>query len=438
MFSRRLSCVCHSLTRTVRIACKPFSSNSEYVDGPLATYQALVKAGKIVKDDRQISILHRLQRLHDELKHRPPFVPPPAESIPPTPINSFFKQFFGEKDTEPSPNSPAKSPAIKGVYLYGTPGCGKTFLMDMFYASAPVEAKRRVHFNEFMLNVHDRIHKMKLDGGDYRAKFDPIPPLSSALSTEAQLLCFDEFQVTDIADAMILRRLFTGLFDNGVVIVATSNRPPKDLYLNGLQRHLFLPFIDLLIERCDPIDVDSDTDYRYGGTRGLKTFFKGCGAASSKQLDEVFFHLTGKHFGAPVTIDVMQGRKLHVPAAHKHVARFHFNDLCAKPLGAADYIAIAKNFHSVIISDVPKLNMDTRNELRRFITMIDEFYQHKVKVTMSAKEEPKYLFTGEGQFDEVFAWDRCVSRLTEMQTQEYHQTLHELQKPSTTVTSAIV
>jgi cell division protein ZapE len=291
-------------------------------------------------------------------------------------------------------------------------------LMDLFFASAPVPAehKRRVHFHAFMLEVHQRLHAWRTRTKG--AESDPIPKLAGEIAAETWLLCFDEFQVTNIADAAILGRLFAALFEDGVVVVATSNRPPDDLYLGGLQRELFLPFIALMKERLDVIALDGGVDYRLLRLRGRPVYYQPLNAASAKALDAAFATLTENGDDgapAPCTLTV-QGRKLQVPLAAKGVARFTFAELCARPLGAADYIALATHFHTLVIEGIPRLDRDRHNEAVRFTTLIDALYEHKCNLICSAAVPPEALYP-EGDFS--FEFHRTVSRLLEMQSDAY-------------------
>jgi cell division protein ZapE len=304
----------------------------------------------------------------------------------------------------------------RGLYVHGSPGTGKTFLMDLFFSIAPVDRKKRVHFNKFMLDTHDRLHKWRQRTG---GEGDAVGTVAREVMDEAWLLCFDEFQVLDIADAMTIKRLFSLLFDAGLVMVATSNRPPQDLYKNGLQRSLFLPFIDELCARCEIVDLDHGVDYRTTGTRLSQTYFTGPDAA--RKLNEAFVQVMGKTRPVPTVVEVMQGRTLSVPISGNGVARFSFSELCARALGAADYLALCENFHTIFVDDIPQLKADERDVLRRFILLVDELYQMRVCLVCSAAAEPKQLLLpGEDRsHDELFAFERLVSRLTEMQSKEY-------------------
>ncbi len=305
----------------------------------------------------------------------------------------------------------APKPAPKGLYIWGDVGRGKSMLMDLFFAEAPVEAKRRIHFNAFMVETHARIHEERQrEGSD-----DPIPPVARAIAEKARLLCFDEFQVSDVADAMILGRLFEQLFERGVVIVATSNTPPDRLYEGGLNRQLFLPFVDQIKQRLEIVELNGPVDYRLQRMSGLNVYIYPLGDAADAAMDAAWLRLTDIKHGAPLKLTVL-GRTLVVPQAAKGVARFAFEDLCARPLAAADYLAIAHSFHTVLIDRIPKLGPEQRNEARRFVVLVDTLYDEGVKLICSAAAAPDALYeTGDG----AEAFRRTASRLHEMQSEDY-------------------
>jgi cell division protein ZapE len=301
-------------------------------------------------------------------------------------------------------------PGVPGVYLHGGVGRGKSMLMDLFFEAAPVERKRRAHFHEFMIDAHRRIADARAARAD-----DPIAVAAKAIAFESWLLCFDELQVTDIGDAMILGRLFESLFGRGVVLVATSNRPPEDLYKDGLNRQLFLPFIDLLNQRMEVIELDAERDYRLSRLEAAPTWFAPHGRDADRSMDEVWLRMRG---GAPARAELIevQGRALEVPRTSSGAARFTFEELCAQPLGAADFLAIARRYHTVFIDRIPKLGPKQRNEAKRFVTLIDAIYETKTKLVASADAAPNELYV-EG--DGAFEFERTASRLIEMRSKDY-------------------
>ncbi|MEJ1967558.1 MAG: cell division protein ZapE [Rhizomicrobium sp.] len=303
----------------------------------------------------------------------------------------------------------AKPP--RGLYLWGDVGRGKSMLMDLFFAEAPVAEKTRIHFNEFMVDTHARIHAERQRAGSG----DPIGPVAHEIAERATLLCFDEFQVADIADAMILGRLFEQLFARGVVIVATSNTPPDRLYEGGLNRQLFLPFIAELEARLEVVELNGGTDYRMLRMSGLDVYIHPLGPQADAAMDAAWRRLTDTPAGTPASLTVL-GRTLRVPQAARHVARFAFDDLCAQPLAGADYLAVAHAFHTVLIDRIPRLAADQRNEARRFVLLIDTLYDEGVKLICSAAAPPEELYAAGDGAD---AFRRTVSRLHEMQSEEY-------------------
>ncbi len=379
--------------------------------GPLPAYNRMRAAGNLKPDPTQAAVVARLQALHDDLASR-------LHSGKAGKSGGFLGRLLGKEKPAPTP---------RGLYIYGSVGRGKSMLMDLFFDTAPVQAKRRVHFHAFMLEMHSRIHAWRQMSQAQREQMagkgigdDPIPPLARDVAKSARLLCFDEFQVSDVADAMILSRFFTALMAEGVVIVATSNRVPEDLYLGGLNRPLFLPFIALLREKFDVVALDGPTDYRLERLAGAKVYHWPISDAATTALSEAFYRLTDNEVGdrsavGPEDIDV-QGRTLHVPVASRGVAVFSFKRLCANPLGPADYLAIAWRYHTVIIVGIPKMGPENRNEAKRFVTLIDALYENGVKLLCSAAAPPDDLYeSGDGAFE----FQRTVSRLHEMQSADY-------------------
>ena len=372
-------------------------------DGPASAYARLIEDGTLKPDPAQRATLACLQALHEELRG---YKPTPSEAE----RKGLFGWLFGGKDESPASNAP------HGLYIYGQVGRGKSLLMDLFYASAPVRPKRRVHFHAFMQEVQERLHTRRRAGGEG----DPIPDIARDVARQAVLLCFDEFQVENIADAMILGRLFEALFANGVVVVATSNVAPSDLYRDGLQRERFMPFIKLIQQKLDVHELESATDYRLDRLRGRSTYHTPLDEAAAAALDQAFADVTDSAEPHAEVLDV-RGRRLAVRETAKGVARFTFEELCARPLGAADYLAIAQRFHTVILSGIPLLPPEKRNEAKRFVTLIDALYEAKVNLVCSAAAPPQDL-NPEGETS--FAFQRTVSRLMEMQADDYIAAQH--------------
>ena len=369
--------------------------------GPVANLAARRAAGQVRADPVQEKVVLRLQAIYDQLG---------AMAVA-QPVKRGFLARLGLTSAPKPPEGP------HGLYIWGPVGRGKSMLMDLFFADAPVAKKRRVHFHEFMLEVHDRLHRRREELAAQGAppEADTIVPIANAIAQETRLLCFDEFQVTNIADAMILGRLFETLFEEGLTVIATSNRAPDDLYKNGLQRDRFLPFIELLKQRLEILELGGGRDYRMDRIRELDVYLTPLGAWATAKLDEAFRTLSGGADGEPRVLRT-QGRDVPVPRAAPGVAMADYVDWCARPMGAADFLCIADHFHTVILAEIPKMGPDSQDKAARFVTMIDSFYERKVKFVCSAAASPGKLYT-EG--DGAFEFQRTVSRLMEMQSPEY-------------------
>jgi cell division protein ZapE len=306
--------------------------------------------------------------------------------------------------------------------MYGGVGRGKSMLMELFFNSCTIESKEQIHFHVFMKEVHERLHNFReaAKAGKVSPKKDPLAALARIIAKRAWLLCFDEMQITDIADAMILGRLFEVLFEEGVVIVTTSNRPPNDLYKNGLQREKFVPFIKLFEQKLDILQLNGPVDHRLARLRSMNSFLTPLNDETDAELQQNFATLTTGLTAAPIDIP-LKGRKIHMPLAAEGVVFAPFDALCNLPLGASDYLKIAELFHTVIISRIPKLGPNNRDAAKRFVTMIDALYEAKTNLVCSAETPPHKIYTkGDGAFE----FERTVSRLMEMQADGYIATPH--------------
>ena len=308
-----------------------------------------------------------------------------------------------------------KPQAPRGLYIWGDVGRGKTMLMDMFFADAPEAKKQRLHFNAFMADVHARIHALRSQPG----MDDPIPHAARAIARDARLLCFDEFQVTDVADAMILGRLFEQFFALGTVIVATSNTPPERLYEGGLNRQLFLPFIALIQARMEVVTLNGPTDYRLRNLKDMDVYMTPLSPTTDAAMEAAWTKIAHGP-GRPATLSVL-GRTVSVPRAAHGAARFSFDDLCAQPLGGADYLAIARDYHTVFVDHIPVLTPEMRNWTRRFTLLIDTLYDEGVKLVCSAAAPPEALLADDFGAE---AFKRTVSRLVEMRGDAYLRAGH--------------
>jgi cell division protein ZapE len=375
-----------------------------------ARYAAGVTAGRVERDAAQVAVVDQLARLEERIiEHR---LARKSSSL------GWLFAAHGKKET-----------LLKGLYIYGDVGRGKTMLMDLFFEVSPVQRKRRVHFHEFMIDVHERVHgfRERMKAGEH-ADEDPIELTAKALAREAWLLCFDEFHVTDIADAMILGRLFAQLFERGVVVVATSNVPPDELYRDGLNRALFVPFIHMLETHMDVVRLASRTDFRLEKLAGKPVWYVPADGAAEAALDNAWLRLTAGNGGVPQEL-ALKGRAVHVPRAAMGVARFAFHDLCEQPLAASDYLRIAREYHTIILDHVPVMTFDNRNAAKRFINLIDTLYDINVKLIASAEAEPEMLYRADEGF-EAQEFKRTASRLIEMRSQAYlarpHGAAHSL------------
>lgn len=349
---------------------------------PLAAYHQRLAAGELVADSYQARAAERLDDLAEDLGRWSP------------------DAWLGRRA------------APRGLYLWGPVGRGKSMLMDLFFEAAPLKKKRRVHFHEFMLAQHASMRRARAEGA---GQDQLIARAARDIADEARLLCFDEVQVTDIADAMILGRLFERLFAEDVVIVATSNRPPDELYKNGLNRQLFLPFITLLKARVDLVELGGPRDYRLERLMAAPVYYAPLGPAADEAMERAWTRLTHGAHPQAVTLDV-NGRALHVEREAAGVARFSFEELCMRPLGAADYLEIAERFHTVLLESVPRFSPSMREEAARFRTLVDALYEAKVKLVASADAQPIDLYP---RGDQSFEFERTASRLMEMRSQAY-------------------
>lgn len=379
--------------------------NKKYSD-PIGHYQKMIECGELKEDVMQAQVVAKLQLLHQGLEDKKLLT------------NKYFleKIFSNSKNIKP----------LKGLYIYGGVGRGKSMLMDLFFDLAPVKDKRRVHFHAFMLEIHMNIHEWRYMGAKARvekyltANDDPIAAIANKISKSIRLLCFDEFHITDVTDAMILGRLFGALWERNVTLVLTSNRSPDDLYKNGLNRGLFLPTIQIIKEKLDIEALNGSTDYRLERMKGMEVYHHPLGDIATKALSNSFWRLTDHEVGDRSEVGSdnieVQGRVLHIPLSSRGVAVVSFKKMCAAALGSADYLALAWKYHTLIMVGIPELGPENRNEAKRFVTFIDALYENNVKFLCCAEVSPEKLYAeGHGHFE----FQRTVSRLMEMQSKEY-------------------
>ncbi|KAL1735870.1 AFG1-like ATPase-domain-containing protein [Schizophyllum commune] len=392
---------------------------------PIAVYDKRVESGMIRHDNHQRRIILKLQALHDQLLRYHP--PPIAHHSP----SGFLTRLFS-----PAPTGPVAPPADapKGLYLFGDVGTGKTMLMDLFYSTLPpsITRKRRVHFHAFMIDVHKRIHAAKQHLGRHGG--DPIAPVARDLAEQAYVLCFDEFQVTDIADAMILRRLLETLLNHGVVIIMTSNRHPDDLYKNGIQRSSFIPAIELLKSHFEVTDLDSGTDYRRIPRALSQVYFDPLTEENKREVEKIFESLTDDP-SDPIELNrelETWGRKIIVPESTKRVAKFSFHDLCGKPMSAADYIKVTETFDTIFLMDVPKMGLESKDMARRFITFIDACYESKTKLFVTSEVPIYQVFSDEGQTasDQLQRTMEEMGVSTDLPLRRTHSRISHIREPS--------
>jgi cell division protein ZapE len=376
------------------------TASSPTSETPVTRYRDLVARAELIADPVQALAAEKLASLAHALKN---YTPRSGK-------RGWFERFGLKNNDTPPP---------LGLYLYGGVGRGKSMLMQLFHDTAPTQAKERVHFQAFMRDFHNEIHRRR-QLPMFEDEGDPIPGMADGIADTTTLLCLDELEVRDIADAMIVGRLFQKLFERGVVVVATSNRHPDDLYKDGLQREKFVPFIHLIKEKLDLLALDAAQDYRLGRLVGSRVYHAPLGPVASAALNEAWNRLTDD---SPVKPDhvLVSGRRVTVPAAAHHVARFDFADLCQQALGPADYMAIATTFETVIVDHIPQMTEETKDAARRFVTLIDALYEHRTAFICSAAVPPDQLYIGE---QGGFEFHRTVSRLIEMQAADYLKSRH--------------
>ena len=442
-----------------------FDESIASFNGPVKHYDYLVKSGTIFDDEYQREVVKILQGIYDNLidfytkspdgHSKADKVEAPTPAAPAAAPKSSGWSWFKRRSAKPQPVQSQPEEEVKhtgtnyniihntsaptavqtfavpkGLYLWGGPGCGKTYLMDLLFNSiqnADIK-KARVDFHSFMLEINMKLHQLRQK---YGPRSDPLPEIARNIAARNNVLFFDEFQVTDVADAMMMQRLFSSLFANNVTVISTSNREPDDLYRDGVQRDRFVPFIHLLKAQCPVLHLNSGHDYRFGGKKDVRTYFYPLTEENNREVNALFTQVAGGDAFNSGDVEVVQGRTIHVAKYLNGVCEFDFDELCKKPTGASDYISLCNQFHTMVLKNIPVFTMSSITELRRFITLVDELYQYKVKlICTTAAPLPKlFQLNKDSVLDEVFACERTLSRLEEMQTVHYLQTLHFLQKP---------
>ncbi|WP_455476501.1 cell division protein ZapE [Bartonella sp. B17] len=378
-------------------------------------YKEMVSKGEISFDPAQLALVEHFDHLLQNFDHLLQNIVEQSVSRSWT-----FWCFFKKKQAYTRVSKQKRSGgSFQGLYIYGEVGRGKTMLMDLFFSCLPQGRKKRAHFNDFMADVHERINVYRQASKHKKSvQSDPILAVARDLAQKVQVLCFDEFSVTDIADAMILGRLVSALFDHGILFVATSNVVPDNLYCNGLNRELFLPFIQVLKEHVRVINLDAKTDYRLEKSNLQDVYITPLGSKANERMDQAWALVLE---GQKETSDELsiKGRLVHIPRSGTGCARFNYQDLCAKPLAASEYLALGERYHTIFVDNVPIMNDTCRNETKRFILLIDVLYERHIRLFISAAVELEDLYEGSAQTTETFEFQRTKSRLFEMQSQDY-------------------